>query len=182
MSDYLSDAVGKQKSNYATAPLGAGWRTGPLAYYAKTATTEPKIAYQKRVNGHVLVVEEVRSPKKRTLMLVSMRKRPATSDVPDMFAGTPSYTAEPVRGAAPENLPDAQRSVSFDEPRRDESGASAPRGEVVWDRGGSAMDAATMPVELHTPRETPPPAQNACHSVSSARAKGRLTRRSLPDP
>jgi ABC-type branched-subunit amino acid transport system substrate-binding protein len=42
VSDYLSDAVGKQKSNFATAPLGAGWRTGPLAYYAKTYANEWK--------------------------------------------------------------------------------------------------------------------------------------------
>ena len=42
VSDYLSDDVGKQKSNFATAPLGAGWRTGPLDYYAKTYPNEWK--------------------------------------------------------------------------------------------------------------------------------------------
>ena len=42
MPDYLSDAVGKQKTNFATAPLGSGWRTGPLAYYAKTYPNEWK--------------------------------------------------------------------------------------------------------------------------------------------
>jgi ABC-type branched-subunit amino acid transport system substrate-binding protein len=36
VSNYLSNDVGKQKSNYATAPLGNGWRSGPLEYYAKT--------------------------------------------------------------------------------------------------------------------------------------------------
>ncbi|MCU1594139.1 MAG: ABC-type branched-chain amino acid transport system periplasmic component-like protein [Frankiales bacterium] len=42
VSNYLSDDVGKQKSDFATAPVGHGWRTGPLAYYAKTYPNEWK--------------------------------------------------------------------------------------------------------------------------------------------
>jgi ABC-type branched-subunit amino acid transport system substrate-binding protein len=36
VSNALGQDTGKLKSNYSTAPLGAGWRTGPFEYYKKT--------------------------------------------------------------------------------------------------------------------------------------------------
>lgn len=68
-----------------------------LFYMGTNAKGLHQFGYLKKVNGTIFYVEEVRTPKRRTMVMESMRKWPAASTPPAGFVGDSSHTSVTLR-------------------------------------------------------------------------------------